>query len=270
MGFLRKIKYLLRPRTRFNQFTASLKRHPGNLAYAFRRALGHEVVLPVVLRTPTGARLSLSSDPIDENIARDLIFSSGVFFPDLTGIEGAVLNIGGHHGLWAAEALARYPRRRIGVVEPNADWAGLIDRNLALNGGLGRAVRVSVGLGDAARGATLRFDPNSSWGASAKAQAEGAVAVSVQLATLDQILERAGISDLALLYCNAEGAEYDLIPQLEAGGLRPRVLALMLHPEFGDPADLDRRIQALGYEKVDKTKVPNRPVIHYIHRGKTE
>ena len=264
LALLKRIRHRLRLRTRWRAFRQAPRLYRERFRYALRRALWDEIKLPLWVTSPTGTRFFLSQDPIDETIAQDIVSHPDRLYPpsDLLGSgPGVILDIGGHHGLYAAEALRRYPERRLIVVEPHPGWCRLIRKNLAANGARDRVrvVAACLALDDAKR--TLRFDPDSSWGATVDAGASGRHAVEVESLTLAEILQ----SELAaMIYCNAEGAEYSLVPGVKQLKDRPRVMVLCVHPEYGDADALRREVRAMGYAESDLSSNSARPAYHYI------
>jgi hypothetical protein len=95
----------------------------------------------------------------------------------------------------------------------------------------------------------LLHTDEGSWGNS-RFQEEGVQVLGreqVTLLTLAEILqgERPDV-----IKCNAEGAEFALIAQLCDSDIRPSLMIVMVHPEFGDLDDTQRQIEELGYRVV--------------------
>ena len=267
-NLLSRIKHTLRPRTRWHAFRDTPRLYREHFRYALRRSLMPEIKLCVWVTSPaTGARFRLSDDLIDDAIAQDLVSNPDKVFPNpnvLKAEAGVVLDVGGHHGLYAAEALRRFPDRRLIVVEPHPGWCDLIKRNLAGNNGLDRARIVNACLAADRGRRTLHFDPDSSWGANVQPGGDGLLAVEVESLPLLDILQG---EPMAMIYCNAEGAEYALVPQLQQTNLRPAVMVMCVHPEYGDAEALRRQMRQLGYAERDASPNPKRPVYHYTRNG---
>jgi FkbM family methyltransferase len=267
-GWMRRIKWMLRPRTRWRAFRSAPRLYREHFKYALRCSLMPEINYGVWVSSPaTKARFYLSADPIDDAIAQDIVSNPDKLFPRqelLRAHPGVVLDVGGHHGLYAAEALHHFPERKLIVVEPHPGWCGLISRNLAANGGNGRARVVNACLAEDRNGRTLHFDPGSSWGANVHARGDGLVAVAVKSLLLTDILEGEAV---AMIYCNAEGAEYSLVPQLIKTNLRPPVMVMCIHPEYGDAEALRQQVREMGYAERDASPNPRRPVYHYTLTG---
>lgn len=268
VAWLRHIRGTIRPRTRWRVFRDTPQLYLEHFRYALRRSLLPEIKLCVWVTSPaTGARFHLSADLIDDAIAQDIVSQPEKLFPKpemLKAHTGAILDVGGHHGLYAAEALHRFPDRRLIVVEPHPGWCDLIKRNLAGNGGLTRARIVNACLAVDRGRRTLHFDPDSSWGATVQAGGDGLVAVEVESLPLLDILEGEAV---AMIYCNAEGAEYTLVPQLQQANLRPAVMVMCVHPEYGAAEALRQQVCEMGYAERDASANPNRPVYHYTRNG---
>lgn len=226
-----------------------------------------EVALPLWVVSPHGTRWWLSDDWTDDHIAASLAREGGRLFPRLLDVEpegGVVLEIGGHHGLWAAEALVRYPSRRLVVVEPHPGWCRRIRRHVEANHGTSRTRIVAACLADDRQPRTLRFDRRGgTWGATVFDAASAGESVPVASATLADVL--AG-DDCVMIHCNAEGAEFPLVRQLAADGIRPPLVTLMAHSEYGDVTELRATMRRLGYAEQPLRRDDRRPVIRYVRR----
>jgi FkbM family methyltransferase len=217
----------------------------------------------VTLTTPTGLRLRLSTDRVDEHIAQLLLGPRRAeHFPPLraTVPEGAcILDIGAHHGLYAAAALHEYPGSRIICVEPSAGALDALRTNLEINGYSHRARIVNVALASENGHGLLRHTPDGTWGYSLYEEPSVSLgSETVTLSTLDRILDGA---QPQILKCNAEGAEFSLVDELERTGVRPLFMAVMVHPHFGDMARLVEKAESMGYD-VSQLGTDDRPTLH--------
>jgi FkbM family methyltransferase len=225
---------------------------------------------PIIITSRDGLRLELTTDPVDELVANDLLGRNRtLWFPDppdhFTG-DGAlehrtrtVLDLGAHHGFYAVTALARYSRATLIAVEPSAEAVVRVRRNLGLNGFEHRARIVQGALAPEAGTGTLFHTDEGSWGNSLFQEQDVTVLdqETVSLVTLDAVLDGARPD---VIKCNAEGAEFGLIDQLKASDLRPALMILMVHPEFGDLEQARTDVEALGYV-VTRAGIEKRPVL---------
>jgi FkbM family methyltransferase len=224
----------------------------------------NEIVLPMYVTSQTGTRFYLSQDYIDDVIVQELITYSDLFFPaveeDRIG-QGAILNIGGHHGLYASEALTRYPKRKFIIVEPHPGWCKLIKKNVIANGGGSRTEILPACLAPDLEKRILYFDKDRSWGATVEDPVQGSQEVKVESMHLDLILSG---QYPALIYSNAEGAEYTLAQQLYELDIRPEIVIMMVHPEYGNVQLLRNNMKCMDYVELDKTLNSTRPIYHYF------
>jgi FkbM family methyltransferase len=205
----------------------------------------------------------LSSDPIDDFILRQILDAPEHLFPEPDRSwpsDGVILDVGGHHGFHAVEMLRRYPGRDLIVVEPHPAWCRLIRKNVRANGGEHRTRIINGCLAEDNEPRVLKFDPNSSWGASVYDRNGNETVVQVASVTLPQVLEQRRV---ALVYCNAEGAEFALIPQIAKLKQRPPKVVLCTHPEFGDEVALRGMLRQMGYSEANANGSERRPIFHY-------
>jgi FkbM family methyltransferase len=222
-----------------------------------RRLQARKLLWPLVRRTvvitaPSGARLPITTDPVDEQIAQDLVGRHRwVYFPEWPGgppPAPLILDVGAHHGLYAACALAEYPGSRVICVEPSARAAARLRETLRQNRAEGRARVVVAALADAPGRGVLHVAARS-WGSSLHPEPDEEVVGTeeVALVTLADVL---GGERPDIVKCNAEGAEFSLVRQFAASDLRPALMIVMVHPASGDPDELVRTVCNLGYQAV--------------------
>jgi FkbM family methyltransferase len=229
-----------------------------------RKLVAPLLQVPVVLKTADGLRLRITADPVDEEIAQYMLGSHRrEYFPpwpaDAPPVR-TILDIGGHHGLYAAAALHEYPDARIICVEPSADAVAALQANLSLNHSSARARVLRVGLADGEGEGVLRHTDEGSWGASLYEEDDVTLASErVALASLAQILDGA---QPEIVKCNAEGAEYSLFEQLAVSDVRPTLIIAMVHPEFGDVARVMDLAAQMGYSVTPVGRTESRPVYH--------
>ena len=167
-----------------------------------------------------------------------------------------VLDVGGHHGHYVAAAVEQYPKAEIISLEPAARGAELIARHAKMNKAVDRIEIVQAAIAEGPGEATLHHDPEGSWGASLY-ELDGDPE-TVSLTTLEDVLRG---REPDIIKCNAEGGEYDLIPQLLTLGLRPSLIVLMVHPEFGDDEALLDSIAQAGFS-LESVGTAHRPAYH--------
>jgi FkbM family methyltransferase len=223
---------------------------------------------PVTLTTHEGLHLRVGTDPVDEKIAQQVLGArrTDYFPPWPNGAPDApcILDVGAHHGLYAAAALHEYPGSRIVCVEPSGAALPSLRANLSINGFEDRARIVDVALAPAAGEGVLQHAPDGTWGYSLYEDASAATgSESVTLSTLEEIL---GADRPDIVKCNAEGAEYALVEQVAQLGLRPRLMIVMVHPQFGDMAHLVALAESMGY-RVDHVGVTHRPALQLWARA---
>jgi FkbM family methyltransferase len=231
-----------------------------------RKLVAPLVKRPIVITSRDGLKLELTVDPVDELVANDLLGRNRTlwFPPPPDGMDEiadprVVLDLGAHHGFYAVTALARYARATLIAVEPSDVGVTQIRRNLSLNHMQHRVRIVEAALAKERGTGTLWHTDEGSWGNSLF-QEEGVTVLGreqVELLTLDEILDGAAPD---VVKCNAEGAEFALVAQLGRSGLRPALMILMVHPEFGDLDATRAEVESLGY-RVVVAGTENRPVL---------
>lgn len=234
----------------------------------WRRWLVRRLLIPIVplritLTTRSGVRYALGDDPVDDAIVMHLHGDgSALYFPRLTEEpDGVILDVGAHHGLYAIAALGHYPRCRVVAVEPDALACRHIEVNARLNDVGSRIDIVRAGLGSVDGRGWLVRDEHGSWASRTVAARPTAahLGCEIELRTLASIL--AG-REPALVKCNAEGAEFALVPQLIALDYRPSVIVLMVHPESGSAEHLVTLLAGAGYDVRDADEPPRGSRFH--------
>jgi FkbM family methyltransferase len=221
---------------------------------------------PVTLVAPDGLRLRVTADPVDEQIAQHLLGPRRTeYFPAWPGMQPhapCILDLGAHHGLYAAAALHTYEASRVICVEPSAAALPALEANLAINGFQARARVVNTALASQSGHSTLRHTHEGTWGHSLFEDEDASIgSESVSLATLTDILQG---DEPQIVKCNAEGAEYSLFDQIEASRLRPLLMVVMVHPDFGDLDRLLGQAKAMGY-RIVPGGTPDHPAFQMWH-----
>lgn len=239
-----------------------------------RRLLIPVYPVPFVLKSRTGIRHALGDDAVDDSVFRHLHgFGSALYFPPLANHDahGTILDVGAHHGIYAMEALRRYPQCDLVAIEPDPAACRQLEANAQLNNLTSRIEIVRAGLATVDGSGWLELDASGSW-ASRTHQADPGLNASLQssqsrrevaLRTLDTVL---GGRAPTIVKCNAEGAEFALIPQLVALGHRPKLIVLMVHPEAGSPRELVSLLAGAGYDVRDADNPPRGYRFHCFHR----
>jgi FkbM family methyltransferase len=234
--------------------------------WALRRALHPYFMISFWARTPSGAKLWLGPDRVDETILRELHERSAqVYFSGFDLSPGdIVLDIGGHHGFFAVELVRRFPGIFVITVEPDPGACRLIRRNVARNG-LSAAIEIhECGIAATAGAGYLVAAVDGSWANHTTLDATAA-GRPIVLRRLDAILKG---RTPRLVKINAEGAEFAAVPQLLDLERRPQFLIVMGHPEHGPVAELVGRLGAAGYASEELTVHPSRPCWRFA-RGAT-
>jgi FkbM family methyltransferase len=147
--------------------------------------------------------------------------------------------------VYTAAAAKRYPNARFVAIEPALDALLALRDQIAHNRIDHRVEVVPAAISSSAGISTLSHEASGSWGATL-AKPEHAIGTeTVATLTLQQVL-RGRHPDL--IKCNAEGAEFELIPQLEQLPTKPRILIVAVHPGYGDVDSLRETTTRMGYE----------------------
>lgn len=235
--------------------------------WAVRRALSPLLMLSCRITTRGGSRFHLGRDPIDDRILTHLCATAvDLFFPPDAAPPGGslLLDVGAHHGIYAVEALRRYPGTHLIAIDPDPQAHKLLLRNLAENALLDRAEIVRAGIGPCSGEAFLETSAEGSWGnrttplsdAGEDARRAG---VTVRMATVSEVLR--GRTPY-LVKCSAEGAEFDLFPQMFEMGVRPDIVIVLIHPHAGRVDDLLGLFQQNGYSVQDADVPPKHARFH--------
>ena len=220
--------------------------------FAMRQAVRPWWNLNCWVTLQTGSRFYLANDPVDdwilEHVSRSLV---EVYFPELLKQfpkDFLFLEVGAHHGFVTVEILRRFPKARIIAVEPNPIAVKFLKRNLNANGFLDRVEIVEAGIGAGDQSGFLKFSTDGSWGDTIEKSEPYSLGLRVPLLKVDSIL-KGRIPDV--VKSNAEGAEYELIPQLLSLGIKPKLIILMPHGSRGSIAKINALLKREGYSIFD-------------------
>lgn len=206
--------------------------------------------VPLAVETRDGARFLLGDDPIDDRILRHVYHRAGdLYFPGgvTVGQGEVILDIGAHCGIYAVSMLRRHPGATLVAVEPNPASCRRLRLNLRANELDGRATVVQAALGPWS-GTTVLEQGNGSWGDRTHPRSPQGGGVRVAMRTVTEVLD--GRTPV-LVKCNAEGAEFEVFPQMFAAGIRPRWVVVMTHADEGPVEELIGRFRQAGYQVED-------------------
>jgi FkbM family methyltransferase len=149
-----------------------------------------------------------------------------------------VMDLGGFEGQWAADIYSRYGCQVV-IFEPVAEFAEKIRNRFGNN----PSVEVfQYGLGNGAREEHIRLSADGSSLFAGDGQTE-----TISIHDAVEWLESRGTPKVALAKINIEGAEYELLERLSAGGLLHcfENLQIQFHPIAPDSRDRMNAIQAI-------------------------
>jgi len=184
---------------------------------------------PVTIITPSGVKLRITTDRIDEKVLLHLLQDiPHWYFPsEADSISNpTILDLGAHHGYYAMLALGRYSNSKVICVEPSSSAVRIIEKNAQLNRWGERVKIVWAGLSSKSGEGILNIT-SASWDYHIASNCDNtANAELVPLMTLDEILNGEHVD---IVKCNAEGAEYFFVEQLQYMFVKPKLVILMLH-----------------------------------------
>lgn len=219
--------------------------------WALRRALSPWIVVPCRVVTDTGNTYIFGRDFIDDYVLEDVLGPlREIYFPSqLRALsKPLILDVGAHSGILAIEVLRLIPESRVIAVEPSPRVSARLRRNLNVNRMDDRCEVVEAAIADHHGTVMLRRSRDGSWGDSTYPGSNepnyALGGVPVITTTLAGVLK--GRQPDAV-FCNAEGAEFAVVPQLIGLGLRPRVLVLMTHSKHGNPTVLLNQLRVAGF-----------------------
>ncbi len=153
-----------------------------------------------------------------------------------------VWDVGGYEGDWAAEITARY-MSRIEIFEPVPFYAERIRSRFRRNP---RVAVHQVGLGGHTRSETIGLNSDATSIFAARGET-----VAIQITDIVDALRSSGVSEIAVLKLNIEGAEYELLERLLESREISRVRNLQV--QFHDLVpNADARMRAIQ-DKLGRT-----------------
>lgn len=237
--------------------------------YGIKMLLRPYFDLPIWVTTTNGTKVFLGSDIIDQYILDDLyVTMKDRYFPDYLDLEvgDRVLDVGGHHGLFAVDLLARFPGTKIVSIEPDPEGVTIIQKHVKKNNADANISVIPYALGLSKSEGYLTDNNDGSWG---KTLESGSRLNSIKVKVIP--LSSAIVNDASkvkFIKSNCEGGEFDLIPQVIKLGLKPDLIILMIHPQRGDSSTLINSLINYGYQSklIWESKV--NPCWHFIRENK--
>lgn len=238
------------------------------LGFGVRLYFRNSLKFPVIIKTARGANIFLGNDPIDDLILKDLnIRLSNVYFPPELELvtNDVVLDVGGHHGIFAMELAAQFPGIRVLSFEPDKSSCRYFRFNRFINRNANVDL-INAALDTKTHEAFIVKSEEGSWGNyvqnEASAGADKINAISVQ-----EMLDNYNARHIRYLKFNAEGAEFHVIPELFRLLVFPELMMLFAHPEKGDVNKLVDSIRSQGYALVRTNNDSSRPWFLFRHHG---
>jgi FkbM family methyltransferase len=217
--------------------------------WAARQLLRPALNLPCWIETRVGTRFHLGDDPIDDTVLRhvmhdavDIYFAADAVVPP----GGLIVDAGAHHGIYATEALRRNPGARLIAVEPNPGARAYFERNLAANGMLARVEYLGAALGRSGERGLLALGDSSWDDSTVPGLGQKAISAGVPVPVVGIVELLAGRRP-DLIKLNAEGAEFQVVPELIEHGILPEWITLMIHLDRGSGAVLLDLLEKSGY-----------------------
>lgn len=220
---------------RFKRAWKSRKYGSSNFYWMARLFLQPVVNIPVRINTSYGAVYHLE-ESTDDDTLMTYLGKTNLYYPNHFTInhDGLIVDIGAHNGYWIVGALYHWGKTSAIAVEPNPSSVCLMQTHLMSNGLQNRCRVVNAAIGS----------PNES-SLEYYCMDTGSLSNTTNMPELSRITSTSRVPALTinellngqtpdLVKCNAEGAEYKVVPQLLSLETRPRYLLLALHPEYGE------------------------------------
>lgn len=153
------------------------------------------------------------------------------------GDEDTVLDVGGFHGEWTSEMVARYGCRSV-VFEPMPEYVRLLEARFGRN----RRVKLVPAALSNQNGKTTMVGLGP--GSSAFRSDAKAPAVQVPLLDVRDAFAELASPEVACLKLNIEGGEYDVLTAMKGAGLLARVRTWLIQFHIVDDASKRKRDDA--------------------------
>lgn len=177
----------------------------------------------------------------------DEVLIDRVYAPALSPLPRGLLTIvdlGANIGLSTIALLREFPLARAVAVEPDPGNFQLLEENLRAAGLEDRCCTIQGFVGAAAGFAELVDSGNGAWGMRMGARTAGGIPVM----TLAEIAEVAGMSEVALLKCDIEGAERELFAGIRGWDALVRYVVLELHADLFPAAVFEASLEDSAFE----------------------
>jgi FkbM family methyltransferase len=187
--------------------------------------------------------------------------------------ELVVIDVGANVGI-SALALSALHQGPIVCFEPIPDNCSTLQRNLERNS-LDRVTVLPYAIGSRSGRHNAHMDPDFSVSARTDGVEpdEASEVVAVDMLTLDEALAAAGASQILLMKLDCEGAEYDILEQLdERLARRIRFISLEVHDvsPTRNVGVLKRQLEALGYMVTYRPEMQRRPQLHHLLAARSD
>lgn len=201
--------------------------------------------ISVVLELRSGLKYFVRAGTTDLSVVNEASFLN----PYLSGgscalpEDGVVIDVGANIGDFTLQAARACPRGQVFAVEPMSDHIRVIAIQLLLNK-IDNVTNLQLALGGHEGEAQMHADGSGSsmaWG--------NGRAARVRMTTLPQIMREHGITELALLKLDCEGAEWDILRAAEA--ILPKIqrIAMEFHCAGGwTPEKLADWLRERGFQ----------------------
>jgi len=230
------------------------------IGYGIRLFFRKSIRIPLVVSTRKGAFLFLGNDQIDDIILKDLNGRlQSVYFPPelLLQDDEVVFDVGGHHGIFAMELAAVFPRCRIYSFEPDHTSAIYFKLNQFLNRKSNvRLIEAALGL--VSEDAYMIQSDEGSWGNYVESRPVDH-AKKIKILSVEDVVSSYSITKIKFAKFNAEGAEFSVLKELFRLKILPEMILLFAHPEKGDVDQLLVTIYSQSYFLIRESDDQSRP-----------